>query len=78
MESFFTPDYNLFWALVLAAALFYPVRQLIWVLYVRRADRRGGADDEARQVLKRRATATSALICFVFSFFYTMQLFSGA
>ena len=71
------------WALALALALFFPVRQLIWVLYVRRAQRQAAQEeregqevDEAEQArLKRRAGVTSGLLCFVFAFIYTAQLF---
>lgn len=59
------------WMLLLAALLFLPVRQLIWVLSVRRAESQDGREDEARrQYLKRRASVTAALLCFVFSFLY--------
>lgn len=80
MESLFTKDYMLVWALVLGLALFFPVRRLIWVLYVRRARRQGDAElDQAEQTrLKNRAGVTAALICFVFAFLYTSTLFEGA
>lgn len=77
MEKFASPDYFWIWALLLGGALFYPVRQLIWVLQVRRAERDGNQDEERRSVLKRRATITSILLCFVFAFFYTQRLFMG-
>jgi len=77
MEKFASADYSWIWALLLGGALFYPVRQLIWVLQVRRAERDGNEDSERRDRLKRRATITSLLLCFVFAFFYTSQLFSG-
>jgi hypothetical protein len=75
MEALFTRDYWLFWMAVLALALFFPVRKLIWVLYVRRAQRRGAVDEAEKQRLLRRAGVTAAMICFVFSYFYTDQLF---
>lgn len=66
------------WAFALALALFFPVRQLIWVIYVRRATRQGEVDEEQRARLKRRAGYTSGLLCFVFAFVYTMHLFRDA
>ena len=75
MERYFTAEYSLLWALVLALALFYPMRQLIWVLYVRRAERKGELADQQRQALKRRAAVTAALLSLVFSYFYTLHLF---
>ena len=75
METFASPDYFWIWALLLGGALFYPVRQLIWVLQVRRAERDGNQDEERRATLKRRSTFTSILLCFAFAFFYTQHLF---
>ena len=75
MEALFTRDYMLVWALVLGAALFYPVRQLIWVLYMRRAHRQGAPDESEGLRLKRRATVTAVLLCLVFSLLYTSHLF---
>jgi len=71
-----SPDAIWIWALALAAALFYPVRQLIWVIQVRRAERDGNQDETRRAALKKRATVTALLLCLVFSFYYTAQLFS--
>jgi len=65
------------WAIVLAVALFYPVRQLIWVLSVRRAERDGNEDEARRQALKRRATVTSVLLSFVFAVIYTTAIMRG-
>ncbi len=78
MEALFTQDFMPLWAFALALALFFPVRQLIWVIYVRRATRQGEVDEEQRARLKRRAGITSALLCFVFAFVYTMHLFRDA
>lgn len=77
--NFFSSDYWLLWALGLALALFFPVRRLIHVLLVRRAKAKVKDLEEAEIArLKRRASATSALLCLVFSVFYTFQLFSDA
>jgi hypothetical protein len=75
MEALFTRDYMLFWALVLGVALFFPVRQLIWVLYMRRAHRRGAPDEAEGRRLKQRAAVTAALLCLVFALLYTNHLF---
>jgi uncharacterized membrane protein len=76
MAALNSPDYIWLWALLLTAALFYPVRQLIWIVQVRRAERDGKTDEQRRTALKTRATVTSILLCAVFSFFYTAHLFS--
>lgn len=76
MAELFTAKYMLLWVIALAAALFLPVRQLIWVLYVRRAERDGSeTSDEERLALKNRAGMTAILLCFVFSYFYMNHLF---
>lgn len=76
MEGFFSRDYMMLWAMLLALALFYPVRQLIWVLYMRRARTKSMPDEAESRRLKRRATATSVLMCIVFSVLYTNYLFT--
>ena len=78
MQNLFSAEYQWLWTHVLAAALFYPVRQLIWTLTVRRADAKGGDVDEAEsRRLKRRASFTSGILCFVFSVLYVNNLFKG-
>ncbi len=61
------------WSVALALVLFFPVRQLIWVLAVRREQRRTGGevpDENVRRHLKSRAGVTSALLCLIFSAVY--------
>ncbi len=69
----FAPESRLLWLVALAVALFFPVRQLIWVLAVRREQRQTGGqvpDENVRRRLKGRAGVTSALLCLVFSVVY--------
>ena len=78
MEMLFASESRYLWGALLMAALFFPVRQLIWVLTVRRAIRKGGeakvdAAEHAR--LKKRAGMTSALLCFLFALAYVNVLF---
>ena len=65
------------WVVLLSAALFFPVRQMIWVLYVRKKQKAQKivSDDEKRS-LKKRATFTSFLLCVVFSYLYVIQVFN--
>ena len=79
METLFLPETRWLWSAVLGLALFFPVRQLIWVLAVRREQRRSGdlPDEAAQHVLKRRAGATSALLCLVFAAAWGGVLFGG-
>lgn len=73
MAELFTAKYHLLWALLLAAALFFPVRQFIWALSVRRAQRLSGepADEATQRALKRRAAFTAALLSLIVGFLYT-------
>jgi hypothetical protein len=79
MEDLFTPRYQWLWTAILGLALFLPVRQLIWVMSVRREERKtGNTPDEARRsALKRRASVTSGLLCLVFSVAYVDVMFGG-
>ena len=78
MEALFAKDFMPLWGFALALALFFPVRQFIWVMYVRRAMRQGEVEDGERSRLKQRAGMTSALLSFVFAFVYAMHLFRDA
>jgi hypothetical protein len=83
MADLFTLKYHLLWTVALALALFLPVRQLIWVLSVRRHQAKAAqageeVGEEMRRTLKRRAGFTSALLCFVFAFFYTQHILGPA
>ena len=55
METLFTSEYRWLWTVVLGVMLFFPVRQLIWVLSVRRHERRTGkeADDPEDGLIMR-------------------------
>ncbi len=77
MEALFDRSLQPLWALVLALALFLPVRRLIWVLYMRRAQKRQEDLDALRERLFRRATFTAALLSLIFSYMYTAYLFRG-
>ncbi len=79
MAEFFSEKYQYLWMVLLAAMLFLPVRQMIWVLMVRRAQKKQGQDIDTteQERLKSRAAVTAALLCFVFSAFYVLNLFQG-
>lgn len=65
----------IFWVVLLIALLIYPVTQWIWVLSVRRLQRRLDRELSAAELAgqKRRAWIVGAVICSVFS-----VLFNGA
>tara|TARA_B100001540_G_scaffold119570_1_gene106930 strand:+ start:181 stop:420 length:240 start_codon:yes stop_codon:yes gene_type:complete len=76
-ESFYIAFHDPIWVAVLTTALFFPVRQLIWVLYVRKKQKaQTTVSDDEKKVLKKRATFTSLLLCVVFSYLYVIQVFN--
>ena len=65
------------WIAALSLVLFFPVRQLIWVLYVRKKQKsQTTVSEDEKIVLKKRATFTSILLCIVFSYIYVNQVFN--
>ncbi len=75
--KFYITFHNPIWVIVLSAALFFPVRQLIWVLYVRKKQKtQGEVTEEEKKNLKKRANFTSVLLCIVFSYLYVIQVFN--
>jgi len=65
------------WIILLTTVLFFPVRQLIWVLYVRKKQKSQKAvSDNEMKSLKKRSTFTSLLLCIVFSYLYVGQVFN--
>ena len=77
LTSYYITFHDPIWVILLSIALFFPVRQLIWVLYVRRKQKsQKTVSDEERKVLKKRATFTSILLCIVFSYLYVTQVFN--
>ena len=76
-ESFYIAFHDPIWVVVLTTALFLPVRQLIWVLYVRKKQKsQKTVSDDEKKILKKRATFTSVLLCIVFSYLYVTQVFN--
>ena len=77
LTSFYIAFHDPIWIIVLSAALFFPVRQMIWVLYVRKKQKsQKMVSDDEKKILKKRATFTSVLLCIVFSYLYVTQVFN--
>ena len=60
------------------AALFFPVRKVIFVMTVNRAVKKGGQDnvgEDEQQRLLKRAGFTAGLLSFLFSLFYVGKMF---
>ena len=75
--SFYVAFHDPIWIVILSTALYIPVRQLIWVLYVRRKQKSQTiVSDEEKKKLKKRATFTSVFLCIVFSYLYVNQVFN--
>jgi len=77
LAAYYTTFHDPFWIILLSAVLLFPVRKLIWVLYVRRKQKaQQVVSDEEKKSLKKRATFTAILLCIVFSYFYVKQVFN--
>ena len=75
--SFYLAFHDPIWITLLSATLFFPVRQLIWVLYVRKKQKtQQSVSEEEKNILKKRATFTSIFLCIVFSYLYVNQVFN--
>ena len=77
LKSFYIAFHDPIWVVLLSIALFFPVRQLIWVLYVRKKQKtQTTVLEEEKASLKKRETFTSILLCIVFSYLYVSQVFN--
>ena len=77
LTNFYIAFHDPLWVIILSVALFFPVRQLIWVLYVRKKQKSQKAvSEEEIKSQKKRATFTSILLCVVFSYIYVSQVFN--
>ena len=75
--SYYIVFHDPIWVALLSTALFFPVRQLIWVLYVRKKQKvQKTVSDDEKKNLKKRATFTSVFLCIVFSYLYVSQVFN--
>ena len=77
----FKTYYSLFhdpiWTLILGVVLFFPVKKLIWVLYVRQKQKKQKlVSEEEINILKKKATFTSIFLSLVFSYIYVNQVFN--
>lgn len=63
------------WVLILAGLLLYPVSKLIWVVSVRRLQRKWGRELSAQELQGQlnRARVIAVLVALVFSFLYNLN-----
>ena len=77
LTSYYIAFHDPIWIMLLSIVLFFPVKKLIWVLYVRKKQKsQQTVSDEEKKILKKRATFTSILLCVVFSYIYVNQVFN--
>ena len=77
IHNFYITFHDPLWIILLSTALFFPVRKLIWILYVRKKQKTQQSVSEEEKIgLKKRATFTAILLCVVFSYIYVKQVFS--
>ena len=76
LVAYYITFHDPFWIILLSTVLFFPVRKLIWVLYVRKKQKAQQTVSEEEKIsLKKRATFTAILLCIVFSYIYVKQVF---
>jgi len=77
LTPYYTTFHDPLWIILLSTVLFFPVRKLIWVLYVRKKQKtQQSVSEEEKISLKKRATITAILLCIVFSYIYVKQVFN--
>ena len=67
------------WTLALAVALWWPAGRLVWVLSVRRLERKLDRKLDANEIdgQKRRAWVISAALCLLFSALFNLRLLNA-
>ena len=77
LKSYYIAFHDPLWIVLLTTVLFFPVRKLIWVLYVRKKQKsQQSVSEEEKKDLKKRANLTAVLLCIVFSYIYVNQVFN--
>jgi len=77
LTTYYITFHDPLWIIILSTVLFFPVRQLIWILYVRRKQKtQNSVTEEEKKSLKKRATFTSILLSVIFSYIYVGQVFN--
>ena len=77
INEYYITFHDPLWITLLSVALFFPVRKMIWVLYIRKKQKTQKlVSDEEKNSLKKRATFTAILLCIVFSYIYVKQVFN--
>ena len=73
------PFYHSVWTLLMAVALYFPIKKLMYQLYLKKFFKENSElkdiDDENGKRLNNRARMTSVLLSFVFSYLYIQNVF---
>jgi len=70
LNNYYITFHDPLWIILLSTVLFFPVRKLIWVLYVRKKQKiQQSVSEEEKNSLKKRATFTAILLCVVLVMF---------
>ena len=76
-KTYYIIFHDPFWVIMLSVVLFYPIRQMIWVLHVRKKQKKQKmVSEEERKILKKKSTFTSIFLSIVFSYIYVAQVFN--
>jgi hypothetical protein len=77
ISNLYSSFHDPFWVIILSVTLFFPIRKLIWVLYVRKKQKtQKSVSEDEKKTLKQRATLTSVLLSIIFSYIYVNQVFN--
>ena len=77
LKSYYLAFHDPLWTILLSVVLFFPIRQLIWVLYVRKKQKKQKiVSEKEKNILKKRSTFTSIFLSIVFSYIYVTQVFN--
>jgi len=77
LKFYYLAFHDPLWTILLSISLFYPIRKLIWILYIRRKQKKQqNVSEDEKKFLKKRATFTSIFLSIVFSYVYVSQVFN--
>jgi hypothetical protein len=77
LKFYYLAFHDPLWTILLSISLFYPIRKLIWILYIRRKQKKQqNVSEDEKKFLKKRATFTSIFLSIVFSYIYVTQVFN--
>ena len=77
LKIYYVTFHDPLWTILLSIALFFPIRQLIWILHVRKKQKKQNlVSEDEKKILKKKSTFTAILLSIVFSYIYVTQVFN--